>query len=293
MLQPFSYVKATSVQHAAELASEPGASFLAGGTDLIIDLRERRREPSMLIDISELPELSSVRVETEVVRVGACVSVAAVGADPTVRAEFPALAQATDQFADFLTRNKATVGGNIVNASPGADLTVPLLALDASVVLTADGETRTLALDAFMLGPRETALRPGEIVCEILIPRGAPAGQRYEKLGLRQGGAIAIVSSAVLLDAVEGRCRRVRIALGAVAPRPFCSLAAEQLIEGTELSEQSINRAAELAADSAHPIDDVRATSEYRRAMVAALVARGIRAAWADAQPRQSEPSGG
>lgn len=282
MLPRFEYFKARGLADALDLLSRHGASarLLAGGTDLLVDMRERRQRPAALIDISELRELREIRTDVDAIRIGAGATVGAVLTEDTIRRECPALSEACRSFADYLTRNKATIGGNLANASPGADLVVPLLALEASVVLAAATGERTVAVGDFVQGPRKTALRAGELVREIVVPRRPLTGQAYEKLGLRQGGAIAVVSSAVLMSASDGACTGVRIALGAVAPRPFRAQEAERAIEGRPFSAEAVGRAAHLAAKAASPITDVRGSAEYRRAMVAALVRRGLAAAW-------------
>ncbi len=282
MLPPFNYVKADSLEHALTLLGDPsaGAQILAGGTDLFVDMRERQEAAALLVDISEIPDLSAIRIENDAVRIGCCATVSAMQGNAILCSEFPVLADAVRSFADFLIRNTATIGGNLANASPGADLVVPLLALEASVVLAKHEADRMLGVDAFVRGPRQTALEPGEMLREIVIPRQAPSGQAYEKLGLKQGGAIAVVSSAVLMDVVEGACSRVRIALGAVAPRPYRSTEAEEALEGQPYSAEAFDRAADLTAQSTRPITDVRGSAEYRKAMVRALVRRGLDQAW-------------
>lgn len=295
MLPEFSYLKATNVPHAVELLHNAGTGvqILAGGTDLIVDLRERRVLPATLIDISEVEELAAIRVEDDAIHIGGCATIASIGRHEAIGREFPALASAISSFADMLTRNKATLGGNVANASPGADLVVPLLALDASVVLAKHHDSRTLRLDQFLRGPRTTAIQPGELLVEVIVPRGAPAGQVYEKLGLKHGGTIAVVSSAVMLDASGDQVGRPRIALGAVAPRPFRSRNAEALLEGAAFGDQLADQAADLAAGSATPITDVRGSAEYRRAMVCVLVRRGIQTAWARARGQGDQATTG
>lgn len=277
MLPRFEYRHATSLLQATTLLAEnPEARALAGGTDLLVDMRERRQAPPLVVDISELAELRGIGVEDGALRIGAGVTVGEVLASPLVAERLPALRQAAHDFADFLTRNKATLGGNLANASPGADLVVPLLALDARVVLASDGRERTLALDEFLVGPRRTVLAPGELVRAVVVPGGG-GRQSWYKLGLKRGGAIAVVSVAtwLRLDAA-GRCTGARIALGAVAPRPFRATDAERLLVGGPLTPDRIAQAAALAAAAARPISDVRGGADYRKAMVRALVARGL-----------------
>lgn len=290
-MPPIEYVRAEGITHALEVLSQhgPEARILAGGTDLLVDMRERRQGPRVLVDISEIPELATVREDGEAVRLGACVTVSALRASATVKREFPVLTEAGRHFADYLTQNKATIGGNLANASPGADLAVPLLAAGAYVVIASLRGERTLSLDQFLQGPRSTALAPDELLTEIVIPRPAQCGQSFEKLGLKQAGSIAVVSVAVLMDVAEGRCSRVRIGLGAVAPRPFRPTSAEDCLEGGPFSAERVDQAGETAANAAQPISDVRATAEYRRAMVRVLVQRGLDTAHAKAMKCQED----
>jgi CO/xanthine dehydrogenase FAD-binding subunit len=277
LLPRFEYRQATSLAQATTLLAESeGARVLAGGTDLLVDLRERRQAPSLLVDVSGLADLRGIAAANGGLRLGGASTVGEVLADPLVAARAPALAQAAREFADYLTRNKATLGGNLANASPGADLVVPLLALDAQIVLAGPAGERTLPLDAFLVGPRQTALQAGELVRAVVLP-GTPGRQFFYKLGLKRGGAIAVVSVAtrVALDG-QGRCVSAAIALGAVAPRPFRATDAEAVLTGSSFTPDSIARAAERAAGAARPITDVRGGADYRRAMVRALVARGL-----------------
>lgn len=276
-LPPFEYRRASSlVQATALLTENPDARALAGGTDLIVDLRERQRGPRLLVDIGELPELRGLVGDGGPVRIGAGVTVGELLASPTVAARLPALRHAAHDFADFLTRNKATLGGNLANASPGADLAVPLLALDATVVVTGPRGDRPVPLDAFLVGPRRTVLGPGELIREVVVSREG-GRQFWYKLGLKRGGAIAVVSVAVWLqEDAGGRVAEARIALGAVAPRPFRARAAEAVLVGARLDAPVVDSAADLAAAAARPITDIRGRADYRTAMVRALVARAL-----------------
>jgi carbon-monoxide dehydrogenase medium subunit len=275
LLPRFEYRHATSLLQATTLLAEnPVAQALAGGTDLLVDLRERRRQPPMLVDVGELAELRGVEVDDGATRIGGGVTVGELRASPLVGARLPALRAAARDFADFLTRNKATLGGNLANASPGADLVVPLLALDATVVLAGPSGERTVPLDAFLLGPRRTVARSGELIRHVLVPRHG-GRQAWYKLGLKRGGAIAVVSVATWLRlGPGGRVADARIALGAVGPRPFRPREAEASLVGAPLDPGRVARAAELAATASRPITDVRGGADYRTAMVRALVAR-------------------
>lgn len=275
LLPRFAYRRATSLPQATTLLAEnPDARALAGGTDLLVDLRERRLQPPLLVDISELGELKGIAAEDGTTRLGGGVTVAELLGAPLVRARLPALHAAARDFADYLTRNKATLGGNLANASPGADLVVPLLALDAAVVVAGPDGERMVPLDALLVAPRRTTLRSGELIRQVVVPRQG-GRQAWYKLGLKRGGAIAVVSAATWVqEDGEGRVTEARIALGAVAPRPFRPRDAEAALVGGARAPERVARAAELAAAAARPITDVRGGAEYRAAMVRALVAR-------------------
>jgi carbon-monoxide dehydrogenase medium subunit len=275
-LPRFAYQRAASLREATALLAEPGTRALAGGTDLLVELRERRQAPRLLVDVGELPELRGVTITGNALRIGGGVTVGELLDAPGVAARVPALHRAAHDFADFLTRNRATLGGNLANASPGADLVVPLLALDAEVVVAGAAGERTVALDAFLVGPRRTVLAPGELVREVVVSRHG-GRQAWYKLGLKRGGAIAVVSVATWVqEDAAGRVVDARIALGAVAPRPFRPREAEAALVGEPLRPGSLARAAELAAAAARPITDVRGSADYRAAMVRALVARTL-----------------
>lgn len=275
LLPRFEYLRATSLLQAATLLAEnPAAQALAGGTDLLVDLRERRRELGAVVDVTDLPELRGIAVEDGVTRIGGGVTVGELLASPVLATRLPALRDAARDFADFLTRNKATLGGNLANGSPGADLVVPLLALDATVVLAGLSGERAVPLDAFLLGPRRTVLRPGELIRHVVVPRYG-GRQAWYKLGLKRGGAIAVVSVATWLDVdAGGRVVDARIALGAVGPRPFRPREAEAHLIGATLDTERVAGAAERAAAAARPITDVRGGADYRTAMVRVLVTR-------------------
>jgi carbon-monoxide dehydrogenase medium subunit len=254
LLPRFEYVRATSLLQASTLLAEnPAAQPLAGGTDLLVDLRERRRQPPTLVDVGDLPELRGIESGDGVTRIGAGVTVGELLTSPLITTRVPALEAAARDFADFLTRNKATLGGNVANASPGADLVVPLLALDAGIVLAGPSGERTVPLDAFLVGPRRTVAHPGELIREVVVSRHG-GRQAWYKLGLKRGGAIAVVSVATwIAPDAAGRVADARIALGAVGPRPFRPREAEAHLVGAVLDPERIGQAADLAAGAARP----------------------------------------
>jgi len=197
----------------------------------------------------------------------------------SIREKMPYLYQAAAYMASVQIRNRATLGGNLCNASPAADMATMFLAMDSRVKIISIDNEKVVGLDKFFTGPNSTILNRGEVLTEIIVPKDAEQFKGvYIKFGPRKGMDIGIVNIAVLLDAdfESGLCKRIRIALGAVAPKPIRARQAEGLLNGNALSPDSINKAAELASSESDPISDFRASSGYRRELVKTLVARGI-----------------
>ncbi len=276
----FEYHEPASVAEAVALAARFGEDgrFLAGGTDLIIQMRRGRAAPRHLLSLHRVPGLEGIAVNGAVT-LGALVTHRAVERCPHFHGPLRALVEGAQVVGGHQIRNVATVGGNIVNASPAADVVPVLLALDATVTcLGPDGE-RTLPLAGFLTGPGQTARRPGELLTSIrfdrLPPRSATA---FLKAGRRKAMEISVVCVAVrlTLDAAHARCQEARIALGAVAPTTMRARAAERALEGQPLTDEVLRRAGRLAAGECAPIDDVRASARYRRLLVETLVPRAL-----------------
>ncbi len=180
------------------------------------------------------------------------------------------------QSGNLNIRNRATIGGNLCNASPAADLPPVLLVLDAEVCIAGPRRSRELQLQEFFLGPGETALMPGEILTEVRFPRRPGWTVRYERLDVRQAMDIAVVGVGLAIRLNGERCTDARLALGAVAPTPIRVPEAEAELVGKQLTNETVGRAARLARDAARPISDIRASAAYRRDMVEKLVRRGL-----------------
>jgi CO/xanthine dehydrogenase FAD-binding subunit len=262
------------------LAREPEAAILAGGTDLMVHLRQpwRERRPPAVVNLKRISELAHVDVNDRMIRLGALVSLSALETHPVVGREYPVLPFTARYMGSPAVRNLATVGGNLCNASPAADLSPVLLALDAEVGIAGPAGERRLGLAEFFRGPGLTVLGPGELLAWLEIPRRHAAWRvRYERLDVRRAMdiAIAAVALALRLDPA-GRVAEARIALGAVAPIPLRVPEAETILTGNPLDQTAIARTAAACQAAARPIGDVRASAEYRRDMVGALVGRGL-----------------
>lgn len=277
----FEYHEPTSIADAVALGARLGGEgcFLAGGTDLIVQLRRGRVAPRHVLSLHRVAGLDRIEVDGAV-RLGALVTHRSIERCPHFQGRLRALVEGAEVVGGHQIRNVATVGGNIVNASPAADVVPVLLALEATVTcLGPDGE-RTLLLDGFLTGPGQTERRPGELLTSIrfdrLPPRSATA---FLKAGRRKAMEISVVCVAVrlTLDAAHERCQEARIALGAVAPTTMRARAAERALEEQPLTDEVLRRAGRLAAGECAPIDDVRASARYRRLLVETLVPRALR----------------
>ena len=271
----------SSVTDAVALGARFGEEgrFLAGGTDLIIQMRRGKVAPRHVMSLHRVSGLDRIEADGAV-RLGALVTHRTIERCPAFQGPLQALVESAAVVGGHQIRNVATVGGNIVNASPAADVVPVLLALDATVTcLGPDGE-RTLTLDGFLTGPGQTARRPGELLTSVRFDQLPPgSATAFVKAGRRKAMEISVVCVAVrlTLDAAHARCQEARIALGAVAPTPLRARAAERALEGQPLTDEVLRRAGRLAAGECGPIDDVRASARYRRLLVETLVPRALR----------------
>ena len=259
---------------------ENSARVIAGGTD-ILPLRPGVKKIDIihhLVDISKLG-LDYLKKESDHIRIGAATTINTIGASPLfLSGPYGAMSDAADAHSTATIRNRATVGGNLCNASPCADLALPLLVLDAILVAAGPNGKRHIPIESFFKGANYTALNKEEVLLEIRIPLcSEKTGTSFLKLRRHQTAIdMAVVNVATSLTCKKKRCEAARIALGAVAPIPFRAKKAESVLAGAELNEEIIQKAAATAAEEARPIDDVRATSAYRKKMVAVLVRRSL-----------------
>lgn len=280
MINDFEFAQPRAVPEALKLLAETERSLpLAGGTNVLVNMKRAPLETELVVDLSRLEELQGIAADNGAIRLGAAVTFAQLlewrGGGPVVEG---LLAPMCAAFAGPLIRNLATLGGNLCDASAAADASPPLLALDAVVELdSAANGPRALPLPEFFQGVRKTACRPGELMTGIAFARPHEKERRYYyKLGKRRADAISIVSVAMTLRLEQGKVERARIALGAVAPVAMRALEAESILQGEPLSDGAIAAAAAAAAKEARPIDDFRAGGAYRRRMVETLVRRGL-----------------
>ncbi|MBI3328234.1 MAG: xanthine dehydrogenase family protein subunit M [Nitrospinae bacterium] len=288
-VKDFEYLEPVSLQQALEwLNTHRGrARVLAGGTDLYLRLRKRVFVPDYVIDLKRVRGLDYIASGGQGgLRIGPTALQGDVYSSPLVQEGFPALAEAARLVGSVQTRNRATVVGNLCNASPAADTAPALMGYGAQVKIASLQGERTVPLEEFFVGPAKTALQDNELVAEVLLPAPLPRTGGSFVRRTRTAMDIAVVCGAAVLSLANGRCREVRIALGAVAPTPIRAPRAEGALRGQALTERLIEEASRIAAEEARPIDDVRSTAEYRREMVHVLTRRGLTQALARARAR-------
>jgi CO/xanthine dehydrogenase FAD-binding subunit len=280
-LPRFEYVQPKTIDEALSLLAKYNgdARLIAGGTDLLPKMKRREIEaPNHIIDLKGIPDLDHIDYDEEKgLSLGALTTIHAIETSPVIQHKCNILAQAASTMAAPQVRNRATLAGNICNAVPSADSVPPLLVLEAKLKVMSQKRERILALEDFFTGPNETVLTGAELVVEILIPP-VPSNSRgiYLKLSPKRSMDLATVGVAALLNHEQGRCKDMRIALGAVAPTPIRAKKAEGILREQQLTDDLIERTAQTAAEESRPIDDHRASAEYRRWMVQVLVRRAI-----------------
>jgi CO/xanthine dehydrogenase FAD-binding subunit len=284
-LKRFDYLAPESLEEALAILRERGngCKLLAGGTDLVVQMKEAGLHPSYVVSLRRLRELRGIAFdERQGLRIGAMTTMAEVEQHPGLQRGYAVLVDGARILGSVQTRNMATLGGNVCNAAPSADTAPALLVLGARADIAGPGGRRQVPLEQFFTGPGQTVLGRHEILAGLLIPTPAPrTGAYYERHTPRAEMDIAVVGVAALVTLEPDRdlIREARIALGAVAPTPVRAPEAEASLAGQPPSEEAFQRAAELAAGAARPISDIRASAAFRRHLVQVMTARCLRRA--------------
>lgn len=277
------YITPSSLEEVLGILSKKNgkSTVIAGGTDLIIRMRSQSIELGNIVDLRLLP-LDYIKVEGDFILLGACVKHNAVIESQLLSKYCPALIEAAKQIAGPSIRNQGTIGGNLVNASPAADLAPPLLIYDTSVVLVKAGSKREVPLTDFFISPGETILADDEILTEVRIPViYSNTAAKFIKLGKRNAMTISVVTTAVRLTMDQmGHISQARIALGAVSSKPIRAKQAEEILKGKFPSVELFIEAGQIAGRESSPVSDIRASAEYRRKMVSVLTKRALVTAW-------------
>lgn len=281
----YSYHKPQTLEEALQLKKEhPRAVFIAGGTDVMVQIKNRELRPSDLISLRNIPDLSHIEVNG-----GACIGSLTTITDiihhPELARAFPVLREAAERIGSVQIRNVATLGGNLCNSSPCADMALPLLIHEANVRLHSLNATREIPIEEFFQAPGKSCLRDDEIMTHILLDTtGEKALTGFMKKG-RVKMDLSIVSVALLLEMEGNLCRRARLAAGSAAPVPLRLRLAEERLQGSILTEKVIQEVQTLSEESVLPITDIRSSDNYRRQIVGVFVKRGLARALGWSQP--------
>lgn len=285
LLPKFDFHEPLSLAEACQMMREFGrkARPLAGGTDLMVNMKKKILSPDHLVSLSRIDELKSVECSDSLLKIGACVTVAELAESEAIRKHWSAVCTGAKALGSPLIRNLATIGGNIASARPAADLPPSLMAYNAKVLLKKSSGERIVPLDDFFKGPGLTELQADEILTEIRIETPPPySGCAYINMGVRktQDCNIINVASFISLDSPDGLIKTARIVMGCVGPKHLRACSAEASLIGKKASEAIFAQAGELAMKDCSPIDDFRGSAEYKRAMVAVLTKRTLATAY-------------
>jgi len=301
-MKKFDYLKPRTLEEALSLLNQPGkkAVIIAGGTDVVVLIKQKAMMPEMLISLRGIPGLDQIQYDGTL-RIGALVTHRAIEKSEVIRKQFSALADAADVLGSVQIRNVATIGGNICTAAPSADTATPLMVLGTQVKIKSLKEERTVPIEEFFTGPGETLLKKGEILTELVIPKPLPnTGSAYWKLQRRLALDLPILGVSVFLSLDRGTvscsdmlctaspissilhamekdeltCKEVRIALGVAAPTPIRASKAENLLRGKKISDELLEEVANTASIEAQPRDSIRGEAWYRKDMIRVLVKR-------------------
>ena len=278
-MRRFELALPSTVDECLAALSEGGeVRVVAGGTDLLPQMKNGLVKPARVVDLSGIPDLKKLEIGSDgALHIGAAVTARDVELSGIVRDGFAGVAEGAGVIGSFQVRNLATVGGNVCNAAPSADVSPPLVAMDAVVVVAGPDGQRLLPITDFFQGVRRTALQPGELVVEVVVPAaGANSGGTYLRHTPRRELDIAVVGVGTQLTVQDGKCTKARIALGAVAPVIVRATEAEAALEGKEVTPELLDKAATLAVNSARPISDQRGSAEYRTHLVRVLTRRTL-----------------
>lgn len=279
-MQWFEYARPESVDEAVRLLSEHGekARILAGGTDVLVQLRGGFRAADWVVDIKEIPELNGIAWDdSSGLTIGAAVPCYRVYENADIKEHYPGLVDAASLIGGTQIQGRASLGGNLCNAAPSADAVPAMIVLEATArVVGPDGE-RTIAVEDFCSAPGKNVLKPGELLVSLHFPAPKPrSGAHYMRFIPRNEMDIAVAGAGVSVVLDNGNFASARVALASVAPTPLFVKEAGEALAGQPVNEESIQRAAEIAKQAAKPIDDMRGTTRYRKHLCEVLTRRAL-----------------
>ncbi len=279
ILPRFELLEPSSVQEICKaLQSSGNGRVIAGGTDLLVNLKKKVFTADTIISLDKASELKEVSFSDEKgLTLGSAVRIIDVVDSPVIQKNYPALSTAAGKLGSWQIRTRATIGGNVCSARPAADTIGPLIAYGATAVIAGPNGTREELIETIYKGPGQTTLGKGEILQAIKLPKPA-AGTRvvYTKYGIRQAMEIALVSVTTSVTLENGTCKDGKIVLGAVAPTYVRCIKTEEFIKGKAITEDIAEQAGQIASENCKPITDIRASADYRRQLVKVLVKRNL-----------------
>ncbi len=278
-LPDFEYFNPDSVEEACQLLLKYGskAKAIAGGTDVLVKMKKELLAPEVIVGIGQLSQLKKIEyVPGKGVVIGSGVTHNEVQNSKVLQEKYLSVSEAAHQMANNQVRNLGTIGGNISNAVPSADMPPILIALDTTAKIVGAKGERTLPLEDVFAGPNETVLEHDELITEFVIPDGSFTGSTYMKFGLRASGALAVVGVAASVQMEDGVIKDARIVLGAVSPVPVRAKKAEDFLKGKPAGEEIFAEAGVIASGECKPISDIRASAEYRKDMVRVFTKRAL-----------------
>jgi len=279
-MNQFKYVSPENKEEALKILKEEGvnACIVAGSTNVLPDIKIKKLSPKILVDITAIEELRGIDKKKDKICIRPLTTIAELANSELILKESKVLIQAAEQFADPLVRNNATIGGNLVTASPAADIAVPLLTLGAIIKIESVRQKREVKLKEFFLGPGKTVLQDDEMIVGIEFEQSDINKNGYfVKLGQRKAMAIAIASLALNLKVKQNKIIQIRIAMGSVAPMPIRLTIVEEFLENKEVSNKLVKEAASKVSEEVNPISDIRASEEYRRYISGILFKRAFK----------------
>jgi carbon-monoxide dehydrogenase medium subunit len=278
-MNQFKYISPENKEEALKILKEEGvnACIVAGSTDVLPDIKIKKLSPKILVDITAIEELRGIDKKKDKICISPLTTIAELVNSELILKEGKVLIQAAQEFADPLVRNSATIGGNLVTASPAADMAVPLLTLGAIIKIESAGEKREVKLKEFFLWPGKTVLQDDEMIVGIEFEQSDINKNGYFiKLGQRKAMAIAIASIAANLEVGQNKISQIRVAAGSVAPMPIRLTVVEEFLENKEISNELVEEAINKVSEEVNPISDIRASAEYRRYISGILFKRAF-----------------
>jgi carbon-monoxide dehydrogenase medium subunit len=283
MLPRFEYIKFDKLIEVLSFLEKHGneSKVIAGGTDLLVQMRDGKAKPSWVVDLSRINELKGIRRKDESISIGALTTVKEIEEFLPIKRKASILNAAAKEFAFWQIKNIATIGGNLCNASPASDLATPLLALSSKLRLLSQSGERVIPIEEFFLGPGETILSSNEILAEILIPNSNSKLWGFSKLGRRTAHILSIVNVAASMEVSQDRCKDLHLALSSVAPKPIRAKSVEASLINAKISDKHIRESSKQVVNDINPITDLRASAEYRKEMSITLTEKTIKDALA------------